>query len=122
MQKCLECFEDVQISFVAPQASTPGCEGCLSLARGVRHQQVQHSEECRSRVRKRVEEDVEAEREREKMRKQAAEDEAEQRIRAEKRERAKDVEPAREAPLGRRTFKFIRGFKTKSWRRRSTRH
>jgi hypothetical protein len=61
-------------------------------------------------------------REREKMRKQAAEDEAEQRIRAEKRERAKDVEPAREAPLGRRTFKFIRGFKTKSWRRRSTRH
>ena len=81
----------VRRELLAKYGKTPGCDGCISVGRGAGYQQIQHSEDCRNRIRQRVADEVEAEKE--KRRKQEAEDEAEQRVRAEKRERAEEEVP-----------------------------
>ena len=60
-----------------------GCDGCLSIGRGAGFQQIQHSNECRSRIRARIQEDADAEQERIKRQRDA--EAAEEQRRAEKR-------------------------------------
>lgn len=69
---------------LAKFGKTPGCDGCLSIDRPG-FQQVQHSEDCRKRIREKV--DEEKQQKEEKRRKEQEEAEAEERRRAEKRER-----------------------------------
>ena len=62
---------------------TPGCDGCVSLARGPGFQQVRHSAECRARIQEKEAEEVR--KRKEEIEKQKKEDEEEQRARADKR-------------------------------------
>ena len=90
----------VRRDMLAKFGKTPGCDGCLSIDRPG-FQQVAHSEECRSRIRGRI--DEEKQKDAEVRAKQAAEDEAEERRRADKRERLDEGDPnLRSGPSGSR--------------------
>lgn len=73
----------VRRAMIAKFGPTPGCDGCVSLARGPGFQQVRHSAECRARIQEKEAEEVR--KRKEEMEKQKKEDEEEQRRRADKR-------------------------------------
>ena len=73
----------VRRAMITKYGPTPGCDGCVSLARGPGFQQVRHSAERRARIQEKEAEEVR--KRKEEIEKQKKEDEEEQRARADKR-------------------------------------
>ena len=66
--------QPVRRDYLLKYGETPGCDGCLSISRGAGFQQVMHSEECRSRIYGRIDEEKKASEERQKREREELEE------------------------------------------------